>query len=69
MCTQACRCENCYNSAQHDVERQAAVKELLCCSPNAFRGTFTTEVPCVCVCGGGGVFMKGRITAQSGEIF
>ena len=49
MCTQACRCENCHNSAQHDVERQAAVKELLCRSPNAFGAKFTTEVPCVCV--------------------
>ena len=66
MCTQACRCESCHNSAQHDV---VAVKELLCRRPNAFGAKFATEVPCVCVCVCVCVFMKGHITAQSDEIF
>ncbi|CAN0347195.1 unnamed protein product [Ascophyllum nodosum] len=44
MCTQACRCESCHNSAQHDVARQVAVKELLCRRPNAFGAKFATEV-------------------------
>ncbi|CAM9449776.1 unnamed protein product [Ectocarpus sp. 6 AP-2014] len=44
VCSDACRCENCYNSAEHGVERRAAVRELLCRSPHAFDAKFKTEV-------------------------
>lgn len=40
MCTQSCKCENCYNNAKHDVERQTAIGELLCRSPHAFDAKF-----------------------------
>ncbi|CAN0019965.1 unnamed protein product, partial [Ectocarpus fasciculatus] len=43
VCSDACRCENCYNSAEHGVERRAAVRELLCRSPHAFDAKFKTE--------------------------
>ncbi|CAN0276263.1 unnamed protein product, partial [Laminaria digitata] len=44
VCSKACRCENCYNSAEHGLERRAAVRELLCRSPHAFDAKFKTEV-------------------------
>ncbi|CAN0431525.1 unnamed protein product, partial [Ectocarpus sp. 13 AM-2016] len=44
VCSDSCKCENCYNSAEHGVERRAAVRELLCRSPHAFDAKFKTEV-------------------------
>jgi len=44
ICSDACKCENCYNSAEHGMERRAAVRELLCRSPHAFDAKFKTEV-------------------------
>ncbi|CAM9392280.1 unnamed protein product, partial [Ectocarpus sp. 12 AP-2014] len=49
VCSDSCRCENCYNSAEHGVERRAAVRELLCRSPHAFDAKFKTEVGTVVI--------------------
>lgn len=36
LCSESCKCENCYNSTSHEIERRTAVRELLCRSPHAF---------------------------------
>lgn len=40
LCHQSCKCENCYNNVSHSMERQTAIRELLCRSPHAFDAKF-----------------------------
>ncbi|CAN0287682.1 unnamed protein product, partial [Laminaria digitata] len=44
VCSKGWTCDNCENSAEHGVNRRAAVRELLCRNSHAFDAKFITEV-------------------------
>ncbi|CAN0593552.1 unnamed protein product, partial [Laminaria digitata] len=46
VCSKACTSENCDNSAEHGLNRRAAVREPLCRNPHAFDAKFKLRCDC-----------------------